>query len=131
MSDKTPGPGATCVARVVTDEATARRLSDSLGESLEEDGAVTSAYESADGWTIAIHFPEPPNETAIRALVARGSSPELANAVTFESVQTQDWVKASLEGLAPVQAGRFLVHGSHDRARVPVNRIGIEIEAAL
>src|SRR5581483_10564950 len=77
------------------------------------------------------HFPAPPNETAIRALVALGSGPELANALTFESVQTQDWVKASLEGLAPVQAGRFLVHGSHDRARVPVNRIGIEIEAAL
>jgi ribosomal protein L11 methyltransferase len=31
----------------------------------------------------------------------------------------------------PVAAGRFLVHGSHDRNRVPVNRIGIEIEAAL
>src|SRR5581483_5073211 len=28
-------------------------------------------------------------------------------------------------------AGRFLVHGAHDRSRVPANRIGIEIEAAL
>jgi ribosomal protein L11 methyltransferase len=40
-------------------------------------------------------------------------------------------VKASLEGLAPVRAGRFVVHGAHDRARVPANRIGIEIEAGL
>ena len=32
---------------------------------------------------------------------------------------------------APVRAGRFVVHGAHDRARVPVNAIGIEIEAAL
>jgi len=30
-----------------------------------------------------------------------------------------------------VAAGRFVVHGAHDRARVAVNRIGIEIEAAL
>src|SRR5581483_8550462 len=131
MSDNSPRPGATCAARVITDEATARRLSDYLAGSLEEDGVVTSAYEGAHGWTVAIHFPAPPNGTAIRALVALGSGPELANALTFESVETQDWVKASLEGLAPVQAGRFLVHGSHDRARVPANRIGIEIEAAL
>jgi ribosomal protein L11 methyltransferase len=40
-------------------------------------------------------------------------------------------VKRSLEGLTPVRAGRFVVHGSHDRARVPANVIGIEIEAAL
>src|SRR5262249_60889790 len=40
-------------------------------------------------------------------------------------------VGASLAGLKPVAAGRFLVHGAHDRARVPAHRIGIEIEAAL
>jgi ribosomal protein L11 methyltransferase len=131
MSDDPLHPAAPWAARVAADEATARRLSDTLAESLDEDGAVTSAYEAADGWTVAIHFAEPPNETAIRALVALGSSPALANALIFERIATQDWVKASLEGLAPVRAGRFLVHGSHDRARVPVNRIGIEIEAAL
>jgi ribosomal protein L11 methyltransferase len=30
-----------------------------------------------------------------------------------------------------VRAGRFIVHGAHDRARVAPNDIGIEIEAAL
>jgi ribosomal protein L11 methyltransferase len=131
MSDDPLHPAAPWAARVAADEATARRLSDTLAESLDENGAVTSAYEAADGWTVAIHFAEPPNETAIRALVALGSSPALANALIFERIATQDWVKASLEGLAPVTAGRFVVHGKHDRARVPVNRIGIEIEAAL
>src|SRR5262249_40834493 len=43
----------------------------------------------------------------------------------------KDWVKASLEDLVPVPAGRFVVHGQHDRARVPPNKLGIEIEAAL
>ena len=37
----------------------------------------------------------------------------------------------SLAGLKPVRAGRFLVHGRHDRARVGVNDVGIEIEAGL
>jgi ribosomal protein L11 methyltransferase len=40
-------------------------------------------------------------------------------------------VRKSLEGLAPVEAGRFVVHGAHDRARVRSNRIGVQIEAAL
>jgi ribosomal protein L11 methyltransferase len=40
-------------------------------------------------------------------------------------------VRKSLEGLAPVEAGRFVVHGAYHRAHVRANRIGIEIEAAL
>lgn len=40
-----------------------------------------------------------------------------------------DWVAKSLEGLKPVRAGRFLVHGRHDRDAVRANDIAIEIEA--
>ena len=39
--------------------------------------------------------------------------------------------KASLEDLVPVPAGRFIVHGQHDRERIAPNKLGIEIEAAL
>jgi ribosomal protein L11 methyltransferase len=39
-------------------------------------------------------------------------------------------VKASLEGLAPVEAGRVLVHRAPDPAPVPANPHGHEIEAA-
>ena len=46
-------------------------------------------------------------------------------------MEAKDWVKASLEDLVPVPAGRFIVHGQHDRARVAPNKVGIEIEAAL
>lgn len=40
-----------------------------------------------------------------------------------------DWVKHSLEGLAPVIAGRFFLHGSHDRARRASGGIRLEIDA--
>jgi ribosomal protein L11 methyltransferase len=40
-------------------------------------------------------------------------------------------VRKSQEGLTPVGAGRFVVHAAHHRGRVQVNRIGIQIEAAL
>src|SRR5262249_48134774 len=58
-------------------------------------------------------------------------SREIADTLTFETVEARDWVRASLEDLVPVPAGRFIVHGAHDRDRVPANKLAIEIEAAL
>ena len=40
-----------------------------------------------------------------------------------------DWVKHSLEGLAPVVAGRFFLHGSHDRERRRHGGVPFEIDA--
>ena len=67
----------------------------------------------------------------MRALTAAAAGNAAAKALRFERVAAKDWVRESLAGLAPVTAGRFIVHGAHDRARIPFNRIGIEIEAAL
>src|SRR5262249_12303602 len=55
----------------------------------------------------------------------------VAGQIAFDTVAPKDWVKASLADLVPVPAGRFVVHGAHDRARVPPNKLAIEIEAAL
>src|SRR5207245_2842134 len=46
-----------------------------------------------------------------------------------ETVSDRNWVALSQAALPPVAAGRFLVHGSHDRARVGARRSAIEIEA--
>jgi ribosomal protein L11 methyltransferase len=120
------------VAQLVTDAATARAIVDGVAASFDTLEAVASAQIAGPGqWAVAIHFRGPPNEAAVRALVALAAGREAANALAFSAVQAEDWVKASLEGLSPVEAGRFFVHGAHDRARVPSNRIGIEIEAAL
>ena len=40
-----------------------------------------------------------------------------------------DWVRHSLEGLAPVVAGRFFLHGSHDRKRRLHGGVPLEIDA--
>jgi ribosomal protein L11 methyltransferase len=40
-----------------------------------------------------------------------------------------DWVRRSLEGLAPVAAGRFHLHGAHDRARKREGGLSLEIDA--
>ena len=119
-------------ARLVADRTTAQGLADFLTESLDEHDVVVAAFESDGGnWTTAVYFSEPPNETALRALVALELGAEPANALVFARLDAKDWVAASLQGLAPVAAGRFLVHGRHDRAQVRLNHISVEIEAAL
>src|SRR5205809_3068544 len=132
MPDAVSLPSSSVVARISIDAGKARHVFGDIAASFDSPDAVTAAFEDGHGeWTIAIHFRAPPNETAVRALVALAAGAETANALVFETITTRDWVKASLEGLAPVTAGRFVVHGAHDRARIGINRIGIEIEAAL
>ncbi|AGF74704.1 ribosomal protein L11 methyltransferase [Bartonella australis AUST/NH1] len=49
--------------------------------------------------------------------------------INIEILPNIDWVKQSLEGLKPVRAGQFFLHGSHDRKNIPPNVLPIEIEA--
>ena len=93
--------------------------------------AVALVDGGAGRWRVAVHFRAAPDQNAVRALAAAAAGPEAGKALRFERVAAKDWVGASLAGLKPVTAGRFVVHGAHDRGRFPVNRIGIEIEAAL
>jgi ribosomal protein L11 methyltransferase len=119
-------------ALLSTSEAEARHILDALAESFDSTHVVVAASEDRDGrWTVSLHFREAPNETAVRALIGLAAGAETANALVFETVGATDWVQASLQGLTPVAAGRFIVHGAHDRGRVAPNRLGIEIEAAL
>jgi ribosomal protein L11 methyltransferase len=116
----------------IGDEATARRVSDLLTESLFEGEAAVAAFEGPTGrWDITLHFAEAPDEAAIRELIGLAAGEDAARTVRFDTVAPKDWVKATLDELVPVQAGRFVVHGQHDRAKVAPNRLGVEIEAAL
>jgi ribosomal protein L11 methyltransferase len=113
-------------------EQTARHIADLLSESLVEGEAAVAACEGPNGrWDISVHFAQAPDQRAIRELVALSAGEEVARAICFDTTAAKDWVKTTLSELVPVQAGRFIVHGRHDRARVPANKLGIEIEAAL
>src|SRR5256884_927445 len=116
----------------IGNEQTARRVVDLLTESFFEGQAAIVAFEGPGGrWEIAMHFAEAPDETSIRELVAIAAGGVAAQDISFDAVEAKDWVRASLEELVPVRAGRFIVHGRHDLAKVPPNKLGIEIEAAL
>jgi ribosomal protein L11 methyltransferase len=125
-------PSSTAIALLETDEQSAHHIVDLFAESFAtEETAVSRVDIGAGRWRVAMHFRAAPDEKVIRALTAAAAGNAAAKALRFERVAAKDWVRESLAGLAPVSAGRFVVHGGHDRARIPFNRIGIEIEAAL
>jgi ribosomal protein L11 methyltransferase len=128
----TPAPyPETFVARVPADRATALRIADTLAETLDPDTSAVSAFESTDGWIVEAAFHDDTDRALIERVIANTAGPQAADRIVFSSVAPRDWVAASLEGLAPVRAGRIVVHGAHDRARIGPNEAGIEIEAAL
>jgi ribosomal protein L11 methyltransferase len=113
-------------------EQAAKHVVDLLTESFFEGQAAISAFEGPTGrWDVIVHFAEAPDQASIRDLVGLAAGDDVAQNIAFDVVEAKDWVKATLEDLVPVPAGRFVVHGSHDRARVPPNKLAIEIEAAL
>jgi len=122
----------THVMRLTTDERSARAMTDLIGEIFDPAETAVAAFETEDGgpWLLEAYFAREPDEDAIRELVRPLVGAEADRAV-FLPLEQQDWVKASLEGLNPVRAGRILVHGSHDRGQRRPNDMAIEIEAAL
>src|SRR5262249_10135049 len=80
---------------------------------------------------VEITFSAAPDEAGLRRSVEREAGADAARALQLGTIDERDWVKASLEGLSMVRAGRFIVHGAHHRPLLPANAICIEIEAAL
>lgn len=102
-----------------------------LEAEFEEDGLPLACVEldEADGSVEISIYAETAGadavERRIRALA--GAGPEIGR----EDLSDIDWVTRSLQGLQPVRAGRFLIHGAHDRDRRRIGDIAIEIEAGL
>ncbi|WP_426528185.1 50S ribosomal protein L11 methyltransferase [Bradyrhizobium sp. McL0615] len=120
------------VSFAIGDEHAAKSVVDAMTEVFFEGQAAIAAFERPDGrWDVTVHFAEPPDQTLVRELVANAAGTDIAEGIAFDTVEAKDWVKASLEDLVSVPAGRFVVHGQHDRERVAPNKLGIEIEAAL
>ncbi|MEP0582465.1 MAG: 50S ribosomal protein L11 methyltransferase [Roseibium sp.] len=120
--------------RITAEELEAKRIADVLERAFEDDGNPVTIYEaSADGktWAAEILLFEMEPEEATEAVRERVGSDAFAAPIEAEILPDINWVEKSLEGLKPVSAGRFFVHGSHDRDKVPGGGIGLEIEAAL
>jgi ribosomal protein L11 methyltransferase len=139
MLEGLPPNGATHVMRLSCDEGTARAVADIIVETFDPATTAAAAFEEAPDtsgwnkgpWAVEVYFGTPPDEANVRALVAAVAGDATASSATFGEVCARDWVASSLAGLGPVRAGRFLLHGAHDRGAAAANDFAIEIEAAL
>jgi ribosomal protein L11 methyltransferase len=138
MLEGLPPNNAAHMMRLVSDERRARAVADLIFESFEPAEAASTAFETDDSWPgggrawlMEAYFGSEPDEEGIRALIAAAADEMTARSATFGMTEKRDWVANSLAGLKPVRAGRFLVHGQHDRSRVQPHDVAIEIEAGL
>ncbi|MBX3576842.1 MAG: 50S ribosomal protein L11 methyltransferase [Rhizobiaceae bacterium] len=100
-----------------------------LEREFEDDGlplAILEIDEAADVHEVSLYADEG-IDSALRRMRAVAGDAEIGR----EDLPDIDWVARSLEGLKPVRVGRFLVHGSHDRAFRRAGDIAVEIEAGL
>ncbi len=97
----------------------------------DADALLTTALPPGEIWRIDALFLEPPEAAFWRERLARVAADVglPAPEVVVERVPQTDWVAESLRNLPPVRAGRFVVHGSHDRGRIPAGALALEIEA--
>tara|TARA_R110002012_G_scaffold77282_8_gene195536 strand:+ start:24172 stop:25059 length:888 start_codon:yes stop_codon:yes gene_type:complete len=115
-----------------TDEKGASRGLDLLDRIFEDEGLPVSTMEIDEDhkiWEVSIYAPGDPDD-ALRQRIAECLADDFPDvAIELETFGDTDWIAKSLEGLKPVRAGRFMVHGAHDRAAVRPHDLAIELEA--
>lgn len=104
-----------------------------LGEALEAltpepTGVGVFEVEDDSGlWEVGAYFTDKPDEAGLAILATIHE----AKPFVVSEVPDQDWVAKVRRELAPVEAGRFFVYGSHDADKVPEGSIPLLIEAAM
>jgi ribosomal protein L11 methyltransferase len=109
-------------ARLVLPKSEAAALAAQL-EQWDPTPAVSN-FETGerDLWEVEAFFAEAPDPLELAAWTG--------HEMRISAIPKQDWVTLSLDGIPPVHAGRFFVHGRHSAALKPKNAIGVEIEAS-
>ncbi|MGV6804033.1 MAG: 50S ribosomal protein L11 methyltransferase [Ruegeria sp.] len=112
---------------------TGKAAAESLGEAMERldpEPTGVGVFEVEDGsglWEVGGYFTEAPDETALAVLAAAFA----AKPFVVSELPETDWVAHVRRELAPVEAGRFFVYGSHDAEKLPEGCIPLLIEAAM
>ncbi len=116
-------------ARLVAAFPEARRIAEFLERDFADEGAAVSLSDTGDAWQVEAWFTDRAPDDLRRIVLDRLGSDAFCAPLTVEQTPDIDWTALSLSGLDAVRAGRFLVHGSHDRETPKAGRIAIEIDA--
>ncbi len=112
----------------IADRGDARTYAAALTDLLIPAPDALTLFEQGTAWRIEAYYdplPEPATLAVELSTVCGLSVP----VVRIEDVPPENWVLLSQAALPPVIAGRFTVHGSHDRHRVPRGPNSILIDA--
>lgn len=110
-----------------------KQAAEELAEAVERmtpEPTGIGVFEVEDGsgmWEVGAWFLDPPNEAGLALCVAMTGCAPFA----ISEIGDTDWVAQVKRELTPVRAGRFLVHGAHDRESARGVRHALEIEAAM
>lgn len=109
--------------------APARELADRLVAAEDPSALAVTLFEvtGKEAWQVDAYYESPPDAAAVLMLVAGASV--LPDSLVITEVPDENWVAISQSALPPVEAGRFIVHGSHDRDRIGVRLTALEIDA--
>jgi ribosomal protein L11 methyltransferase len=115
-------------AQIVAEQADVGILTSLLTEILDPPPAVSSR-EANGGWVLDVYFDEAPDPAGLAAVAE--SFPHFAAIANLrpELLPDEDWVANVQRGLHPIEAGRFFIHGSHDRERARGRPFAIEVDA--
>jgi ribosomal protein L11 methyltransferase len=114
---------------VSADRDAARTIAAALQDFVEPPPDALTLFEApGEGWRIDAYFTELPEPGDLRAMLADVTGLDVPEIVA-EDVPPLNWVAISQAALQPVIAGRFTVHGSHDRERVAQGPNAILIDA--
>ncbi|WP_206454206.1 50S ribosomal protein L11 methyltransferase [Aurantimonas marina] len=112
-------------------KAEAEAVYEALDTAFEEHGspvAISEINETRGLFEVSAYF-DTEDADAWESIFADAVGPELAGRIEREELPDKDWMADVLKTLKPVRAGRFLVHGAHDREKIAANDLSIEIEA--
>lgn len=117
---------------ITTTERRAEAALSLMTDAFEEEGyaiATMEIDEKNDVWEASVYMfrPEEPEIHERFAALLAADFPGVE--IQREVLPDIDWIARSLEGLKPVRAGRFVVHGSHDRGTARAGEIAVEIDA--
>ncbi len=122
----------TFVVRIEVPAKEAERVAAALEAAAHPTADALSLFERGNGQVeILAHYSEEPSRVDLAKLLQGSDSSGLLAGLSIEPLAPRDWVAASESRRGPVRAGRFFLHGGHDRHRAPKRRCRIEIDAGL
>jgi ribosomal protein L11 methyltransferase len=121
------------VTYVATIEAPASSAA-TIAAGLEEDPTALAVmlFECGNHRVeVSAHYAEAPDRERLTRMIHSVAGENGLGGLRIEPLPPKNWVMEAEKLRRPVRAGRFPVHGRHDRGKVPPRRFTLEIDAGL